>query len=74
MNLVEWEVSIPAVRMVISSALTTVALPLLIEMTLYVIFVLFRKVSCTFQKSFKNSKHRFTFLVGVLGHVTSTIR
>ena len=31
MNLVEWEVSISAVQVVISSALTTVALDLLVE-------------------------------------------
>jgi len=35
MNLVVWNVSIPAVRVLVVSALSIVALPLLMEMTLF---------------------------------------
>jgi len=60
MNLVKWEVSVPAVRVVIGSALSIAALTLLVEMT-----VLMGRLHMYF---FKVSKTRqdFTFWVRVL--------
>jgi len=55
-NLVELEVSIPALRVVVGLALTIVALALLVEMTLLMGMLL-----CTLKKNFKNQIRVYIF-------------